>query len=601
MKKIIRTIAASIAALAIAASGGSVELIKVSAEIAAYDGTKIEDDLKDFDLSAYPYDEKGKVTLIQFSEFCYSEKTELDGSYGLYFYVYNPKEISFSNYDGANKINMAIAYNSSGEPKEYANVPLITLDQTEKQRLIKFRIKDASDILANAKQYASAHKGERRYDIAGIQLFSTKTGKAIDYPISSTYRCTGYAKGCGASESETSTLNCTAEKLETIALDIHQSYWRTPWINANGAGHYNQVSSVYFAVPKRFQEKHGKLYAIKCEWDERRTTPIIVTKSDEIYEWARRWAGQKANITDRFGIYDGSLRTIGQGLPVADWGWGYQYETGGHDDKVAGIVVKSSYPVGYVFRANSSNILDSKVSSSEMKKWISDRNFADYLFTDDVDAGRKYGYQEHIFYADQPFDMLSFNATSNGYDKFLLAWKELWSWKLWDTGGDNEKIDPIKHVTDEDFRGIEAINANNLYVHESDYGAFQSYYESKKNANDIFLLRFAITDYYANMQTVVTDAIWWNPSTWESGTKDKESTYMARETVFLHFDIIELTFKYDDKETVIPVVANPIDHIAGIDPPVYVGGDHTDLIWGLCTVGVLFGVIIVTGIIKKFS
>ena len=42
---------------------------------------------------------------------------------------------------------------------------------------------------------------------------------------------------------------------------------------------------------------------------------------------------------------------------------------------------------------------------------------------------------------------------------------------------------------------------------------------------------------------------------------------MARETVFLDFDIIHLGFGDRDNLTIIPVVADPIDIIAGVDPP----------------------------------
>ena len=43
---------------------------------------------------------------------------------------------------------------------------------------------------------------------------------------------------------------------------------------------------------------------------------------------------------------------------------------------------------------------------------------------------------------------------------------------------------------------------------------------------------------------------------------------MARETVFLDFDIIELTLLRDTTETIIPVVASPIDVVGGISAPI---------------------------------
>lgn len=580
MFKLIKLIAVCCIALILAVSCGVFEIVTVSAAIASYDGRVIEDDLKDFDLSQYPKDEKGNVQLILFSEYCYSESATLSENYGLYFYVYNPREADISTRAGANVVNMAVSYNTAGDPTEYANLPVTILDQTDNHRFIKLRIANAAAALTRAKKYSAAHGGERRYDVAGIQLWTVGAANATDYEVSSTYRCTGYAKGCGSNAEAESTLSCTAEKLETVSLDIQQTYWRTPWINANGAGHYNQVSSVYFAVPKRFQQRHGLLYAVKCEWDERRTTPVIVTKNGDIYNDVLAHIGTDGN-GGRFRIYD-NFTSNGMGVGVHFSSWSYNRA----ENELACI---NKPNVGYVFKTTASNILDAKVSSAEMQKWVQDHNFADYLFTDDIDEGRQYGYQEHKFYADQPFDMLSFNSTASGFQKFCLDWGTFWKY---DFGDEDVKVDPIKPVTDEDLRGTETTNAEKLYIHESDYGAFKTYFDSKKKENDVFLLRFAVTDYYSKEQSVFDTNDWIE-------TADKKSTYMARETVFLNFDIIELTFKYEGKETVIPVVASPINHIAGIDPPVYVDEDPTTLIWGLATAGVLVVVIIVSQIVKR--
>ncbi len=91
------------------------------------------------------------------------------------------------------------------------------------------------------------------------------------------------------------------------------------------------------------------------------------------------------------------------------------------------------------------------------------------------------------------------------------------------------------------------------------------------------------------MQTVLTDATWYNPSTWQSGTKDTKSTYMARETVFLDFDIIELTFKRDTTKTIIPVVASPIDVVGGITAPIEKDG----IAWGKLILALLALILLV--------
>lgn len=60
-----------------------------------------------------------------------------------------------------------------------------------------------------------------------------------------------------------------------------------------------------------------------------------------------------------------------------------------------------------------------------------------------------------------------------------------------------------------------------------------------------------------------------------------ESGYLAQQSVFLNFDIIQLTFKSEaEKMTVIPVVANPIDIIDPITPPTdFSNEDFWKLVW----------------------
>ncbi len=64
-----------------------------------------------------------------------------------------------------------------------------------------------------------------------------------------------------------------------------------------------------------------------------------------------------------------------------------------------------------------------------MKDWIYSHDKASYLFAERMDEGRTKGYQEHTFTADEPFDMLTFNQTASGWDKFCLNWQAFWTGK----------------------------------------------------------------------------------------------------------------------------------------------------------------------------
>ena len=593
-----------VALLIAVGAGASTLLPAMAAEFTAYDRSSIEDDLRDVDISAYPANASGRHFLMDevgFMEYGYSESSFIvDNYFGIYFYVYNPTEREVSTRAGANVVNMATAYNEAGEPTNYENVPITVLDCTDNHRFYKFRITDGAAVYERAHAYAQAHGGVRRYDIAGIQLWflgddGAEADNSEDESVARTYTCTGYAEGCGSDGSEPGDLVIHEERLTVVELEVGQTYWRSNSINQNGANHYNQVNSVYFAIPEEAVVKYGELWGVTCRWDERRTSPILVTNDGELESTFKKWLGQKTGITDRFAVYDTYSGSIGGGMPASDWGWGYGYsvnENTGEVNDVGGVAItKDDTPPGWVFRSNESTVLNTRISSADMLAWASSHGFASYLFTSDVDEGRTYGEQEHTFYADEPFDLLTFNATASGWDKFLLGWQQFWSFGKpdYDWGIGNATVDPIKRVTDADFSGTEEINADNLLVHDLDYGTFKAYYDEHKE-DAVYLLRFAVTDYYAAQATVVTDAEWWNPGSWGSGTLDTTSTYMARETVFLDFEIIELTFNKNGNLTVLAAVMSPIDIISGIDPPAYAGFDWT-LVWWL--VGIALGTVVV--------
>ena len=584
-------------ALLIAVGAGASTLLPAfAAEFTAYDRSSIEEDLKDVDVSDYPADENGRHFLLDdvgFMEYGYSESSFITENYfGIYFYVYNPTEREVSTRAGANVVNMAVEYDAAGEPAKYENVPLTVLDWTDNHRFYKFRLAYGDAALRRAQAYAKAHDGVRRYDVAGIQLwFLGENGAELDHSedesVARTYTCTGYAEECGP-DGEDTTLSIHEERLTVVELDVGQTYWRSDSINQNGANHYNQVNSVYFAIPEETVVKYGELWGVKCAWDERRTSPVIVTNRQDIYDEVNAHLGTTGSGSAH-SIYDQY-----HGATVMTAAWGYNpYDGGGIAS--TGVQVEDTTPVGWVFKSNSDNILEAQISTADMLSWASTHGNADYLFTDDVDEGRTYGTQEHTFYADEPFDLLTFNDTASGWEQFLLGWQQFWSFGKpnYDWGTDNGTVDPIKRVTDDDFSGTDETNADNLLVHELDYGTFKSYYDAHKE-DAVYLFRFAVTDYYAAQATVVTDAEWWNPGSWGSGTLDEQSTYMARETVFLDFEIIELTFNKDGDLTVLPVVMSPIDIISGIDPPKYDAFDW-QLVWWLVGMAVAVAVVGIFG------
>ena len=195
MKKLmIMVLSWIIAAGAAFAPAASARLAAYAAEAPALDQTKLLDDLDEIDLSAYPKNESGTVTLLNFAEFGYAQIPS-ESDFGIYLYVYNPSERELSERNGANTVNMAVVYDAAGAPTEYANLSLTVIDRTDNFRFYKFRVTDGAPIEARAREYAAAH-GERRYDVVGIQLWgkgSASADEAEDNAISANYYLSGYA------------------------------------------------------------------------------------------------------------------------------------------------------------------------------------------------------------------------------------------------------------------------------------------------------------------------------------------------------------------------------------------------------------------------
>ena len=125
------------------------------------------------------------------------------------------------------------------------------------------------------------------------------------------------------------------------------------------------------------------------------------------------------------------------------------------------------------------------------------------------------------------------------------------------------EIDNIKHegeiqVLDENS----VINSDSLLINKNDIETLIEYYLSSELADKkVVLFRFANTDYYSESAYVQLNG------EFVSHPVDSNYTYVAQQTVFFDFDVIELTFNKDGKYMVIPVVASPIDIIGDFNPP----------------------------------
>ena len=575
----------------------------------SFHDTNVLDDLlsstvngKPFDVRDYPFDETGEVQVISLIEYCYSYKANQRDNYGLYIYVYNPKGLNLSTDSKRNKIQMAVSYDAEGNPDDYEKFSLEYCSKVEsgdyKNLFYKYKVIDRK---VDGKTFDQrVNSNERRYDISGIELAGHGSGIATEYHVGTTYRFTGYAAGYGQNGNTQSTLTCESEKLETISLSVKHTFFRSE-TSTLGAGHQNQLDTVYFTVPKSYIEEYGKLQRIKAEWYEYKTKDILVTSNAAFYQAAKPYVGVPlASTPNKYGQYEyvddvGYSVAIGAGkagdMYVAEWGWnlgtGYFHtptnilyylfyvsdikEYDPYAKKVTSGGVESNELYEYIRSYNK--------SYTEGRLPVKNGSISADLFESDIDASRKMdnasgkiqmGYSYYDFDADLDLQVLS--AWSENDPSFWDNWRHFGLGAAFTGGPDEESrvVAPIQILQADDMEGSNATISERLLVNAKDVASIRETY-AKATANDevVVLFRVATSDYYSETATII------EPGAGFLGADKKyeNQAYVASESVFFDFDIIQLTFNKEGIYTVIPVVADPIDAIGGITPPVDLPGE----------------------------
>ena len=527
------------------------------------DGTTIEEDLAGTDTSIYPADMTGTARLLDeqgFMEYAYSEDSFLaENYYGAYIYVYNPSQREISTEEGANHVNMAVKYGADDEPTEYANVPLRYLDATSNFRFYKFKIED-DELLDRVSDYAASHDGERRYDLAGLQLWYKGDANAtesntyrLDY--SYTFVCTGFAKGCGEDPAAESTLDIDRKKLETVGLDVEHTYYRTDeYTSETDFGAQTTLTSVYFSVPRETVETYGALQLLKASWYEYKTSWIVVTDNGEAEDLLMQYRGHVVEKEDKNDFDENVPLSWYQYLGTSDSGkHGYAWNEPGLGDDISRYdwVIKTDdimEEVNPSVLAEYAYNYEGKPGDETIR--IGDKVLNANLFVDEVDPGHTRGYNERTYDARNEDDWIDLNLSDN-----MSVWDKFWA----ALGGSDDLNDfvtaedvlPIEEVTAEKLEGEPAEVSRRLLVAESRIDGLKEY-QAEAAAQDriVYILRVGVTNYRA-CEVEFHDS---REGGWFQSSKIDDG-YIAQDTVYLDFDIIHLGFVLKDKVTIIAAVS----------------------------------------------
>lgn len=559
----------------------------------SFDDSNVLDDLKSstvngqsFDFLEYAFDETKRLQIINVVEYCYSYKANMRGNYALYVYVYNPQGVDIVDRSGQNKIQMAVSWIKSDDGTysvdRYEKFDLKFCNKSEKANykglFYKYKVVDRE---IDGKTMAQrVNSMERRYDISGIELLTRGNANATEYGVGGTYKFTGYAQGYG--DSDESTLSCVVEDLETLKLEVHHTYYRTN-VSSLGKGHYNEVNTVYFSVPERIFKTYGTLQKIHAEWWEYKLKKSIVTANEDFANTAKQFTTTTLEYTnpyepnyDIYSIFCGYSQDYGyedHTYHYYDWGFNtgrYSYTQNGVKFKYWTYEYSNIIPLvfyspvsdiddvlSFFYTAPNAGNVDASTVAQAIYDYANDdydyvdcngRQLSSALFESTVDNGRTMGYNNTTIDLGDTFNLDSYDSNHSWWDKL---WDYGFSWPS--TDGDYDSVKPIAFLDD----GILTGSADEYLVNENDLADLREYYVAEKaKGNTVVLFRFANTDYFC-MPSGIDNVFTGNDS----------DTYVAQQTVFFDFDIIDLTFNKDGNYVVIPAVSSPIDIINDITSP----------------------------------
>lgn len=537
-----------------------------------------------FDIKNFPFNEKSSIQILNFVEFCYTYKESKKDDFGLYVYVYNPQGLDIDKTSKQNKIQLATYSDEFGEHYDKFQLQFINEAEQSNYKGLFYKYKIVDKKGADGKTLIDrVNSNERVYKVSGIELLTKGNTNATEYGVGGTYKFSGYAKGYGPDVNAESNLVCSVENLETLSLEVHHTNYRTG-VSSLGADHYNEVNTVYFAVPNRIFKEYGNLQKIRAEWWEYKTKMAAITSNYDYYKntllpYTGTYTGEYNSSVDNY-LYSGYYGQSGMGYANHYFDWTYNKDLSMksslmftqtyHSDKVSDIMPYAFYSpavdVDSVFKFLYSDPIAGSVDSTQVAVWIytysnnlnhgyidcNGRKISKDLFEDDVDSGRDMGYNDKTIDLGDTFDLNSYDSNHNWWNKF---WDYGFSWP--DTSEQYSDVAPIYELKESDLSGSDADISKKLLINSDDVDELKDFFDAaEKNEERVILFRFANTDYYCapafapHVQNIT-----------------KTDTYVAQQTVFLDFDIIELTFNKDGVYHVIPVVSSPMDIVNGFTPP----------------------------------
>ena len=498
---------------------------KTASDAAAFDKTAVGTDLAGttiggvkFDPARYGYDEKGTLQILTMLEYGYPDDP------ALYLYLYNPQDLALNMRDRRYAVTLAL-----GDGPNYTKYPLKVLSMSGTGEHSRLWIKCRIDVGADRLTTAFKDKQERTYRLGEIELVVGDKVRAFSLGGEWTY--SGTTAG--------GDLTSRSTRISVIELDLHPLVYRGDAMDEKTYT-YDQINSVYFSLPRDFEEKYGEIKSILCTWTEYDSGWILGCKTQEVYDM----------LTDRGAIgkkltgYDKSLpKIMGTGRVLGSlknpFGWNpYPYSSSGllyFPDTLQWLVKYDGSKAKY------GAMLETDLQEQMEAAWRAYNNGEKNYFSE---GGKT---RTVDIFTDESF-------TVKAHDPNAIWWQCIFS-----------KDHGIMETSNQAFQRV-TVNAlkdpaANLLVDKSYRDELsQALGVATAKGEDLMVLHFASCDYYSI--PVIGEGYIGDSGTWVND--GKEDMYACREQVYMGFDIIQFTCEKDGEKVVVPVAAAPINVIGDL-------------------------------------
>lgn len=319
-------------------------------------------------------------------------------------------------------------------------------------------------------------------------------------------------------------------------------------------------------MPKAITDKYGdNLYAVSANWYQAKTAPILVTDNATIYNAIKPYEGYDVGAYDAtvpYQLVSDKVTTTGVYTSYQNY-FHSSYNFNEEEANTIYVVLNNKFysnieipMVCNVHKVN--NLVNDIYGGKELEDFI-------YAYNKTQNKGTfslgDYSISKDLFEGDISFVPAHIDNSGNynynllSYDSSKTGWKSFWdkitgTMKDLNTSEEHLDIVPIRQVSVADLSSANA--SSELLINTGDLSEVSDYVTAA-GEDKTYLFRFAADDYYNIPMHGYYAA--------------DEKAYIAQETVYLDFKVIDLTFYQNGEYMVVGAVSNPLNIIADITPP----------------------------------